>query len=200
MLCISGSAWHGFDPFGDVIYGDQNILASLGSYKWSHVIKTPDIEKFNLKIVVQGHWIASCDPSMPLAVWTSADEVLCIFIHRWPIETTLPDFRLSAKYTIVTSIWCRMAFLLWSFVLLPWVHNVWVTHLHRLGTDMVHPIGGVCSRALTSFCFPLGVYTPKPWSLRYSHTRGAKLLHWEAYHPVWSHYRRVLDIRVGHAR
>lgn len=55
MLCINGSAWHGFDPFGDVIYGDQNILASLGSYKRSHVINTPDIKKFDLKIVVQGH-------------------------------------------------------------------------------------------------------------------------------------------------
>ena len=55
MLCICGSAWHGFDPFGDVIYGDQNILASLGSYKRSHVINTPDIKKFDLKIVVQGH-------------------------------------------------------------------------------------------------------------------------------------------------
>ena len=55
MLWISGSAWHGFDPFGDVTYGDQNILASLGSYKRSHVINTLDIKKFYLKIVVQGH-------------------------------------------------------------------------------------------------------------------------------------------------
>jgi len=47
-------AWHGFDPFGDIIYGDQNILTSLGSYKRSHVINTPDIKKFDLKIVVQG--------------------------------------------------------------------------------------------------------------------------------------------------
>ena len=55
MLCIYGSAWHGFDPFGDVVYGDQDILASLGSYKRSHVVNTPNIEKFDLKIVVQGH-------------------------------------------------------------------------------------------------------------------------------------------------
>ena len=55
MLCICGSAWHGFDPFGDVVYGGQDILASLGSYKRSHVINTLDIKKFNLKIVVQGH-------------------------------------------------------------------------------------------------------------------------------------------------
>ena len=55
VLCISSSVWHGFDPFGDIIYGDQNILASLGSYKRSHVINTPDIKKFDLKIVVQGH-------------------------------------------------------------------------------------------------------------------------------------------------
>ena len=108
--CICGSTWHGFDPFGDVVYGDQDILASLGSYKRSHVINTPDIKKLDLKIVVQGHWNASCDPSMPLAVWTSTDEVLCIFIHRWPIETALPAFRLSAKYTIVTSVWCCMVF------------------------------------------------------------------------------------------
>ena len=105
MLCICGSTWHGFDPFGDVIYGDQNILASLGSYERSHVINAPDVKKFDLKIVVQGHCVVNCDPSMPLVVWASSDEVLCIFIHRWPIETALPDFRFSAKYTIVTSIW-----------------------------------------------------------------------------------------------
>ena len=55
MLCICGFAWHGFDPFGDVVYNDQDILASLGSYKRSHVINTPDIKMFDLKIVVQGH-------------------------------------------------------------------------------------------------------------------------------------------------
>jgi hypothetical protein len=52
MLCICGSAWHGFDPFGDIIYGDQDVLASLGSYKRSHVINTPHVKEFYLKIVV----------------------------------------------------------------------------------------------------------------------------------------------------
>ena len=110
MLCICRSAWHGFDPFGDVDYGNQDILASLGSYKRSHVVNTPNVKKFNLKIAVQGHCVASCDPSMPLAIWTSSDEVSSVFIHRWPIEPTLLDFRLSVKYTILTSIWCFMAF------------------------------------------------------------------------------------------
>jgi hypothetical protein len=55
ILRICGFAWHGFDSFGDVVYSDQDILASLGSYKRSHVINTPDIKKFDLKIVVQGH-------------------------------------------------------------------------------------------------------------------------------------------------
>ena len=49
---ICGSAWHGFDPFGDVVYGNQDILTSLESYKRSHVIDTPHVEKFNLKIIV----------------------------------------------------------------------------------------------------------------------------------------------------
>ena len=51
-FCICGSEWHGFDPFGDIVYGDQDILASLGSYKRSHLVNTPNVKKFDLKIVV----------------------------------------------------------------------------------------------------------------------------------------------------
>ena len=38
MLCISGSAWHGFDPFGDVIHDDQGILAIMRFCEGSHII------------------------------------------------------------------------------------------------------------------------------------------------------------------
>ena len=38
MLCICGPAWHGFDPFGDVVYGDQDILTALGFYGRSHIV------------------------------------------------------------------------------------------------------------------------------------------------------------------
>ena len=51
MLCISGSTWHGFDPFGDVVYGDQDILATLGLYERSHIVDAPHVEKFNLKVI-----------------------------------------------------------------------------------------------------------------------------------------------------
>ena len=97
---------------------------------------------------------------------------------------------------------------LWSYVLLPWVHIFRVTHLHILDKGMVHPIGGVCSHIPTCFCFPPGVHTLKPWSSQYSHTRGVKLIPWEAYHPEGSHLSAVpvrpgaagLLIRTGYSR
>ena len=97
---------------------------------------------------------------MSLAVWASPYEILSIFIHRWPKESTLPDFRLSTEHTIVASIWCCMAFLydLTSFCS---GHKSSESHMHILGIDMVHPIGGVCSHRLTSFLFSPGAIYPK---------------------------------------
>ena len=52
QACFASAALHGFDPFGDIVYGDQDVLASLGSHKRSHVVDTPNVKKFDLKIVV----------------------------------------------------------------------------------------------------------------------------------------------------
>ena len=51
VLCIYGPAWHGFDPFGDVVYDDQDILATLRLYERSHIINAPHDEKFDLKVI-----------------------------------------------------------------------------------------------------------------------------------------------------
>ena len=42
--CIYGPAWHGFDPFGDVVYGDQDILATLGFDERPHIIDAPHVK------------------------------------------------------------------------------------------------------------------------------------------------------------
>ena len=51
VLCICGPAWHGFDPFGDVVYGDQDVLVTLGFHEGSHVVDAPNVEKFDLKVI-----------------------------------------------------------------------------------------------------------------------------------------------------
>jgi hypothetical protein len=64
-----------------------------------------------LKVVVEGHWIASCDVSLKLALPTPSDEFLGVLIHRRPEESTLPDFGLCAEYSVVAFVWCRVTFL-----------------------------------------------------------------------------------------
>ena len=51
ILCIYGLAWHGFDLFGDVVHGDQDVLATLGFYERSHVVDAPYVKKFDLKVI-----------------------------------------------------------------------------------------------------------------------------------------------------
>jgi hypothetical protein len=48
---------------------------------------------------------------MLLAVLTSPNKVFGVYIHGRPIESTLPNLRLRAKYAIMSSVWCCMAFL-----------------------------------------------------------------------------------------
>ena len=51
VLSISSPARQGFYPFGHVIHGDQDILAIMGLWKRSHIIDTPDVKEFHLKII-----------------------------------------------------------------------------------------------------------------------------------------------------
>ena len=51
VLSICCPTWYGFYTFGDVIHGDQDILAIMGLWKRSHIIDTPDVKEFHLKII-----------------------------------------------------------------------------------------------------------------------------------------------------
>jgi hypothetical protein len=64
-----------------------------------------------MKVVVEEHFITSGDATMHLALLASSNEVSGVLIHERPIESTLPYFCLSAKYTKVASIWCGVALL-----------------------------------------------------------------------------------------
>jgi hypothetical protein len=106
MLGISSSAWHCFYPLGYVVDGNQDVLTVLGLLEWSHEVNAPHIKYFYLKVIVEGHCIASYDVSLKLALLTPSNEFLGVFIHDQPEESTLPDFGLCVKYFIVTSVWC----------------------------------------------------------------------------------------------
>ena len=64
MLGVSCSAWHYFNPLGYVINGNKDVLIVLGLLEWSHEVNAPHIKYFYLKVVVEGHCIASSDVSL----------------------------------------------------------------------------------------------------------------------------------------
>jgi hypothetical protein len=94
---------------------------------------------------------------MLLAIVTPLNEILGVFIHCGPIETTLLDLCLCAKHTIMPFIWCCMTFL-------NEIPSVVGAHLHSSpsATNMAHPIDGVCFHMPASFCILLVVRTLKP--------------------------------------
>jgi len=57
MHTVSIRAWHGFNPFGDIIHCHQDILILLGWQKWPHVINPPDIKELYLEITDEWHGI-----------------------------------------------------------------------------------------------------------------------------------------------
>ena len=81
----------------------------MGFWEWSHEVNAPYVEYLYLQVVVEGHCIAISDATLQLAFPTSSDEFFGVFVHRWPEESALPDFGLSAECSIVTSISGRMA-------------------------------------------------------------------------------------------
>jgi hypothetical protein len=111
MFGISSSTWHCFYPLGYVVDGEQDVLIVLGHLEWSHEVNTPHIKYFYLKIVVEGHCIASYDVPLKLALLTPSNEFLSVLIHHRPEESTLLDLDLCAEYSVVASIWHRVTFL-----------------------------------------------------------------------------------------
>ena len=79
-------------PLGYIVNCHQNVLIIPWFHKWSHVINSPDVKEFYLKIDGEWHNISSNDISVPLTWPTSLDEIFGVFIHGWPEETTLPNF------------------------------------------------------------------------------------------------------------
>jgi hypothetical protein len=82
----------------------------LGPLEWSHEVNAPHIKYFYLKVIVEGHCVASGDASLKLALLAPLDELLGVLVHCWPEESTLPDFGLCAKYSIVASVRSRVTF------------------------------------------------------------------------------------------
>jgi hypothetical protein len=104
MFGISGSAWHFLYPFGHVTNGNKDVFTILGPLEWSHEVNAPHIKYFYLKVIVEGHCIASSDVSLKLALPAPPDELLGVLVHCWLEESTLPDFGLCVKYSIVASV------------------------------------------------------------------------------------------------
>ena len=92
-----------------ILNGDEDVLAILGLLEWPHEVNAPHIKYFYLKIVVEGHCITRGDAFLYLAFSTPLYEFFGVFIHRWPEESALPDFGLSAECSIVAPIWGCMA-------------------------------------------------------------------------------------------
>jgi hypothetical protein len=57
-LVIIGFGGHGFYPFGDIVYSNQNALISKRLWKGAHEINTLDIKNFNYEDGVQWHHIS----------------------------------------------------------------------------------------------------------------------------------------------
>ena len=66
----------------------------MGFWEWPHEVNAPNVKYLYLKVVVQGHCIASGDAPMQLAFLTSSDEFFGVFVHRRLEEPTLLDFGL----------------------------------------------------------------------------------------------------------
>ena len=98
-LVGSTTAWHGFNPLGDIVNYHQDVFTVLWLWKRSHVVNTLDIEELHLEVVGEWNGISWIDIHVPLTCSTSTDEVLCILIHGWPKESTLLDLWMSAECT-----------------------------------------------------------------------------------------------------
>ena len=104
VLSISYSAWHGFNPLGDIINCHQDVLIAFWLWKQAHVVDSPNIEELYLEVVGEWHGISWIDIPMRLTCSTRLDEILHVFIYGWPKESTLLDLWMSAKCTIMSSI------------------------------------------------------------------------------------------------
>jgi hypothetical protein len=82
-------AW--LNPLGDIVDCHQDVLTVPRLWKWSHVGNTPEIKEFDLEVVVEWYGISRIDIPVPLTCSTPSDEVLRVFVHGWPKESTLSD-------------------------------------------------------------------------------------------------------------
>jgi hypothetical protein len=55
---IIGLGGHGFNPFGNIVYPNQNVLIPKRWWKGAHEIDTPDIKNFDYEVGVQWHHIS----------------------------------------------------------------------------------------------------------------------------------------------
>ena len=53
----------------------------MGLLEWPHEVNALDIEDLHLRVVVEGHCIASSDATLQLAFLTPSDEFLVVFVH-----------------------------------------------------------------------------------------------------------------------
>jgi hypothetical protein len=83
----------------------------MGLLEWPHEVNAPNIEDLYLQVVVEGHCIVSYNATLQLIFLTPLDELLGVFVHRWPEEPVLPDFGLHAEYSVMASVRRCMAFL-----------------------------------------------------------------------------------------
>ena len=93
-----------FDPFGHVVHSHQDVFALLRHWERTHEVNSLDIEDIHLKIALQGHYISGIDIPVFLASWTTLHEFLCISIHVWPKEFTLPNFCMGLEGSVMSSI------------------------------------------------------------------------------------------------
>jgi hypothetical protein len=82
MFGVRSSAWHCLYLHGYVVNSDQDVLIVLGLLGRSLEVNAPHIKYFYLKVVVEGHCIASYDVSLKLALPTPPDEFLGVLIHH----------------------------------------------------------------------------------------------------------------------
>jgi hypothetical protein len=114
LACLASVALHGIASTHlarYVVDGNKDVFAILGLLEWSQEVNAPHIKYFYLKVVVEGHCIASGDVSLKLALLTPSDELLGVLVHRRLEESTLPDLGLCAEYSVVASVRCRVVFL-----------------------------------------------------------------------------------------
>jgi hypothetical protein len=82
----------------------------MGFWEWSHEVNAPYVEYLCLKVVVQGHCVASGDAPMLLTFLTPLNEFFGAFVHHRSEEPALQDLGSCVEYSVMASIRCCMAF------------------------------------------------------------------------------------------